>query len=86
MNAFTETLLRARLLAESQLALLQHRSRLMGGSVDQHALEMGLLGFEDVLVSYGASIGLPRRAPWTLTASASSAALSFLRALRRVIA
>ena len=63
MNAFTETLLERELLAESQLALLQHRSRLMGGSVDQHALEMGLLGLEDVLVSYGRPSGFPRRAP-----------------------
>lgn len=66
MNAFTETLLARELLAESQLALLQHRSRLMGGSVDQHALEMGLLGLEDVLESYGASIGLPAASPLDL--------------------
>ncbi len=50
-------------LEESQVDLLRHRSTLMGGTVDQHALEMGLLGVDELISAYAECISLPAARP-----------------------
>jgi hypothetical protein len=50
-------------LDESQVGLLKHRSALMGGTLDQHALEMGLLGVDELMSAYAECVRLPAARP-----------------------
>jgi hypothetical protein len=50
-------------LEEGQIDLLRHRSSLMGGTIDQHALEMGLLGVDEIIAAYADCIRLPAARP-----------------------
>jgi len=43
----------------AQLDLLRHRARLMGGELDRHAIEMGLLAADEVVQVYAQSVELP---------------------------
>ena len=57
--AFGQALQRGGYIDRSQLDLLRHRARLMGGELDRHAIEMGLLGADEVIQVYAESIELP---------------------------
>ena len=50
-------------LEDDQIDLLRHRSTLMGGTIDQHALEMGLLGVDELISAYADCIHLPAARP-----------------------
>ncbi len=53
-------------LEKGQIDLLNNRSALMGGTIDQHALEMGLIGVDEVISAYAECIKLPSVRPLDL--------------------
>ena len=56
---FAQSLLQGKVLDRPQLDLLRHRAGLLGGGLDRHALEMGLLGVDEVMSLYAQSLDLP---------------------------
>ena len=59
MQAFAHALQRGGYIDRAQLDLLRHRARLMGGELDRHAIEMGLLGADEVVSVYAQTLELP---------------------------
>ena len=63
MQRLARHLIASNYLEESQIDLLRHRSTLMGGTIDQHALEMSLLGVDELIAAYAECIHLPAARP-----------------------
>jgi hypothetical protein len=59
IDRFSRLLLAEEVVDRSQLDLLRHRARLLGGGLDQHLLETGTLDLEGVIRIYASSIELP---------------------------
>ncbi len=59
IQAFSQALQRDGYIDRAQLDLLRHRARLMGGELDRHAIEMGLLGADEVVSVYAQTVALP---------------------------
>jgi hypothetical protein len=65
-DRFEELLLSQGLVERSQLGMLRQRAKLLGGELDRHLIEMGLLGVEKVIETYAKSISLKPASPLDL--------------------
>jgi len=66
IHEFAQLLLETGHLQRDQLDLLRHRASLMGGELDRHALEMSLLGADELITLYAQCLDLPPARPLDL--------------------
>ena len=66
IHEFAQLLLETGHLQRDQLDLLRHRASLMGGELDRHALEMSLLGADELIALYAQCLDLPPARPLDL--------------------
>ena len=66
MHQFAQQLLESGYLQRDQLDLLRHRASLMGGELDRHALEMSLLGADELISLYAQCLELHPARPLAL--------------------
>jgi hypothetical protein len=76
-DRFAQMLLSQGLLERSQLGMLRQRAKLLGGELDRHLIEMGLLGVEKVIEIYAESIALRAASPLDLDSLEHSSSSAF---------